>query len=114
MPSRPASVAIVGAGAAAPVSFFAYPGRESYLVPEDCELLELAALDNDVEEVLEQLADALDAPDAPVPAGGARPERPTGALTADAVAAALGALLPEGAIVSDEEYGYDCSSLGVS
>ncbi len=32
----------------------------------------------------------------------ARPELPTGALTAEAVARALGALLPEGAIVSDE------------
>jgi acetolactate synthase-1/2/3 large subunit len=93
---------LVLVGAKAPVSFFAYPGRDSYLVPEDCELIELATVEHDVGEVLEQLADALDAPDAPVPSGGPRPERPIGALTADAIAAALGALLPEGAIVSDE------------
>jgi acetolactate synthase I/II/III large subunit len=31
-----------------------------------------------------------------------RPDRPTGVLTAEAASAALGALLPEGAIVSDE------------
>jgi acetolactate synthase-1/2/3 large subunit len=93
---------LVLVGAKAPVSFFAYPGRDSYLVPKDCELLELATVDQDVEAALEHLADALDAPDAPVAATGSRPDRPTGALTADAVAAALGALLPEGAIVSDE------------
>jgi acetolactate synthase I/II/III large subunit len=88
--------------AKAPVSFFAYPGKESYLVPRGCELHELAAADQDAEAALEQLVEALDAPEASAPAAGNRPERPTGALTAPAIAAALGALLPEGAIVSDE------------
>ena len=31
-----------------------------------------------------------------------RPDRPAGALTAETIAAAIGALLPEGAIVADE------------
>jgi acetolactate synthase-1/2/3 large subunit len=86
----------------APVSFFAYPGKASYLVPDGCDVSTLAADDEDAEAALEALADALDAPEVAPEEIGSRPERPTGALTADAVAAALGALLPEGAIVSDE------------
>jgi acetolactate synthase-1/2/3 large subunit len=87
----------------APVSFFAYPGKASYLVPDGCEVHVLAEGGHDVAGALEALADAIGAP-----AGGAvvqaaaRPDVPTGALTADAVAQAVGALLPEGAIVSDE------------
>jgi acetolactate synthase-1/2/3 large subunit len=86
----------------APVSFFAYPGKASYLVPDGCEVSTLASDDEDVEAALESLADALDAPPVSADGPGPRPERPTGALTVDAVAAAIGALLPEGAIVSDE------------
>jgi acetolactate synthase-1/2/3 large subunit len=86
----------------APVSFFAYPGKASYLVPDGCDVSTLAADDEDAEAALEALADALDAPEVAPAEIGSRPERPTGALTADAVAAALGALLPEDAIVSDE------------
>jgi len=86
----------------APVSFFAYPGKASYLVPDGCEVSTLATDDEDVEAALESLADAVDAPDAGVVDSGSQPERPTGALTVDTVAAAIGALLPEGAIVSDE------------
>jgi acetolactate synthase-1/2/3 large subunit len=89
--------------AKAPVSFFAYPGKASYLVPEGCEVHVLATGQEDVAAGLEALADAVGAP-----AGGAtlqdgaRPDLPTGDLTADTVAQAVGALLPEGAIVSDE------------
>ena len=43
-----------------------------------------------------------DAGAAPAPGGGRRPACPPGALTAQTVCQALGALLPEGAIVSDE------------
>jgi acetolactate synthase-1/2/3 large subunit len=89
----------------APVSFFAYPGKASYLVPDGSEVSTLATDEEDSEAALEALADALDAPDtpdAPRAASGPRPQRPTGTLTVDAVAAAVGALLPEGAIVSDE------------
>jgi acetolactate synthase-1/2/3 large subunit len=86
----------------APVSFFAYPGKASYLVPDGCELSTLATDDEDTEAALEALADALDAPDVSPKPAGPRPDRPTGPLTVDTVAAAIGALLPEGAIVSDE------------
>jgi acetolactate synthase-1/2/3 large subunit len=86
----------------APVSFFAYPGKASYLVPEGCEVSTLATDDEDATAALEALADALGAPPASLATPGPRPDRPTGALTVETVAAAIGALLPEGAIVSDE------------
>jgi acetolactate synthase I/II/III large subunit len=94
---------LVLADAVAPVSFFAYPGIPGYLVPEGCEVHTLATGTDDVAAALESLAEALGAPpgsatlQAPV-----RPDRPTGALNAQSMAAAIGALLPEGAVVSDE------------
>ena len=94
---------LVLADAAAPVSFFAYPGVPGYLVPEGCEVHTLATASHDAAEALEALADALGTP--PRPAGlqaASRPDRPTGALNAQSLAAAIGALLPEGVVVSDE------------
>jgi len=94
---------LVVAGAAPPVSFFAYPGKASDLVPDGCEVHRLAGPGDDVPLALEDLAEALGASShaVSVPDAG-RPDRPTGPLHAQSVAAAIGALLPEGAIVSDE------------
>jgi acetolactate synthase-1/2/3 large subunit len=79
-----------------PVSFFAYPGKPSELVPEGCEVHHLS------HALLEMVADELDAlADGPV-ASLARPDAPSGPLNAETVAQAIGARLPEGAIVSDE------------
>jgi acetolactate synthase-1/2/3 large subunit len=87
----------------APVSFFAYPGKASDLVPEGCTVHVLAGPDGDPAAALAALADAVGAsPDAATIQAPATPELPSGPLTADAVCQALGALLPEGAIVSDE------------
>jgi acetolactate synthase-1/2/3 large subunit len=86
-----------------PVSFFAYPEKASWLVPDGCEVHTLAGPADDAVAALAALADAVGATTQSValqPA--AAPELPTGPLTADAVCAALGVLLPEGAIVSDE------------
>jgi acetolactate synthase-1/2/3 large subunit len=89
--------------AKAPVSFFAYPDKPSSLVPDDCEVHVLAAGPDDPVDALERLADAIGADGTePVLQPAQRPERPTGPLSGEAVAHALGALLPEGAIVSDE------------
>jgi acetolactate synthase I/II/III large subunit len=89
--------------AKAPVSFFAYPNFPSVLAPEGCEIHELIRDSPLVEDALEALADALGAPaDGALLAAPSRPERPTGALNPQSIAQALGALLPEGAIVSDE------------
>jgi acetolactate synthase-1/2/3 large subunit len=89
--------------AKAPVSFFAYPGKKSYLVPDGCDVHELASPTQDALGSLEALVDALDARAVePARQEPSRPERPTGPLTADKVCQAIGAVLPEGAIVSDE------------
>jgi acetolactate synthase-1/2/3 large subunit len=94
---------LVLADALAPVSFFAYPGLPGYLVPDGCEVHTLATGCDDVVGALEALADALGAaPDAALLQPSTRPDRPTGALDAQSVGAAIGALLPEGAVVSDE------------
>jgi len=89
--------------AKSPVSFFAYPGKASDLVPEGCRVHVLAHPGEDAPGALEALADLLGAPsDGATLAPSARPERPTGALTMETLAAAVGAALPEGAIVVDE------------
>ena len=89
--------------APAPVSFFAYPGVRGTPVPDGCEVHLLAGAGDDGPAALEALADMLgaDATTSPPPPPW-RPARPTGPLTSQAVAAAVGALLPEGAVVSDE------------
>ena len=88
--------------AKSPVSFFAYPGKESDLVPDGCEVHVLATGGDDVLGALAHLADRVAADVDPVLAAAARPDRPTGALTGETVAHAVGALLPEGAIIVDE------------
>jgi acetolactate synthase I/II/III large subunit len=85
-----------------PVSFFAYPGKPSDLVPEGCEVHVLAAGADDAARALEHLAERVGASDDAPRQAASRPDRPTGPLTAEAVAQAVGALLPEGAIVADE------------
>jgi acetolactate synthase I/II/III large subunit len=87
--------------AKAPVSFFAYPEKPSYLVPDGCEVHVLASDAEDAVGALEHLADVVGGGE-PTLQPAQRPERPTGDLTGEAVANAIGALLPEDAIVSDE------------
>lgn len=89
-------------GARRPVSFFAYPGRPSDLVPEGCQVHVLAEAGDDAAGALADLADLLGATAAPGTETAARPDLPTGALTGQTAAAAIGALLPEGAVVCDE------------
>ncbi|HEY6427076.1 MAG TPA: acetolactate synthase large subunit [Acidimicrobiales bacterium] len=89
--------------AKSPVSFFAYPGKASDLVPAGCTVHTLARAGDDAPGALEALADALDAPAdgaTRVPAG--RPDPPVGALSTETLAAAIGATLPERAVVADE------------
>jgi acetolactate synthase I/II/III large subunit len=94
---------LILAGTPAPVTFFAYPGQSSSLVPVGCEVHELAPATSNVVASLEDLATALDAENAdPALQPLSRPSRPEGQLTAGKVCQAIGAILPEGAIVSDE------------
>jgi acetolactate synthase I/II/III large subunit len=93
---------LVLAGARSPVSFFAYPGKASDLVPAGCHVHPLVPRDGAATAALEELADLLAPDTAPRVAPAARPGLPTGALTVESAAAVVGALLPEGAIVVDE------------
>jgi len=92
---------LILAGARSPVSFFAYPGKPSDLVPDGCDVAVLAEAGG-AAAALTALADLL----GPGPGGATvpahRPSPPGGSLTSDTIAAAVGALLPEGAIVVDE------------
>ncbi|MGY2065432.1 acetolactate synthase large subunit [Blastococcus sp. SYSU DS0619] len=93
---------LVLAGATAPVHFFGYPGVPGHPVPEDCTVHVLSEPGEDGVAALRALA-ALAAPDAePVLIEASRPELPTGELTPRTMAAVIGALLPERAIVVDE------------
>jgi acetolactate synthase-1/2/3 large subunit len=93
---------LVLAGARSPVSFFAYPGRPSDLVPEGCRVHTLAAPDDDVCLALEALADRVGAPHAAASRGSGALPRPSGPIDAASFAAAVAAALPEDAIVVDE------------
>ena len=89
--------------AKAPVSFFAYPGKKSYLVPDSCTVHTLASPVQDTVGSLEKLARLLGADQAqPQLQAASRPGRPRGKLTADKVCKAVGHLLPSNAIVIDE------------
>lgn len=91
--------------ARAPVSFFAYPEKPGYLVPEGCSLHRLVHPANDPLAALDAL---LSETAASTTTGAAflpeerRPAAPTGVLDAATLGEALGCLLPEGAIVADE------------
>lgn len=86
-----------------PVSFFAYPNTPSRLAPESCQAVTLVSEEGDIEGALEQLADRLGALDTePTLSPPARPAVPAGELNPSTVAQAVGALMPEGAIISDE------------
>ena len=89
--------------AKAPVSFFAYPGKKSYLVPDHCTVYTLATPEQDCAQSLQKLAQALGADNnAPLLQPAQRPTRPRGALSAEKVCKAVGHLLPDNAIVIDE------------
>jgi acetolactate synthase I/II/III large subunit len=90
-------------GARAPVAFFGYPNQPSILTPEGCAISTLATLEDDLIDALERLADAVGAnvQDTPVQQP-FTPAMPSGALDPDKIAALLGNMIPEQAIVVDE------------
>jgi acetolactate synthase-1/2/3 large subunit len=94
---------IVQVGSKAPVAFFAYPGKDSWLTPDGCELHQLSAPEEDAVAALEALADELGAPADPIGrVEASRPDLPSGNLTAGTAGTAIAALLPAEAIISDE------------
>ncbi|MFV0493683.1 acetolactate synthase large subunit [Mycobacterium sp.] len=92
---------LVLAGAKSPVSFFAYPGMASDLVPEGCDVHVLADA-NCATDALVALADEVAAGTVAPVAPASRPQLPSGALTSATAADVVGALMPERAIVVDE------------
>jgi acetolactate synthase-1/2/3 large subunit len=91
-------------GAKPPVAFFAYPGKTSWLTPEGCKIMVLSHAHEDGTAALDALADALNAPRAPVNVAMlATPALPkSGKLDAHAVMQVIAHYLPEDAIVADE------------
>jgi len=90
-------------GAQPPVAYFAYPGKSSEFTSSACEIHTLASPGEDYVGALDALAAALSvrstelATEKP-----ARPSMPSGEITLQGLAAAVGALLPENLIVVDE------------
>jgi acetolactate synthase-1/2/3 large subunit len=90
-------------GAQAPVAYFAYPGKNSAFTSKECEIHTLASPGEDYIGALDALAAALAVHGTEPPTE--KPERlpmPSGEVTLKGLAAAVGALLPEDAIVVDE------------
>jgi len=95
--------ALILVGAKAPVSFFAYPDRPSWLAPKGCELLTLAEPNEDPASALADLASALGC--AATTRRGEKqplPDAVGGELDPQSLAITIARCLPEGAIVSDE------------
>ncbi|MDF1847593.1 MAG: acetolactate synthase large subunit [Parvibaculaceae bacterium] len=90
-------------GAKPPVSFFAYPGKASWMTPEGCEINVLAHPHEDGTGALEALAEAVGAPAEPINVAKLElPDLPTGKLDSFTAGQVVAHYLPEGAIVSDE------------
>jgi acetolactate synthase-1/2/3 large subunit len=87
----------------APVSFFAYPNKESYLVPDRCKVHHLVSANQNALLSLQAIVDTVGARDVkPSVQQANRPELPVGKLNAAKVCQAVGALMPDNVIISDE------------
>jgi acetolactate synthase-1/2/3 large subunit len=90
-------------GAATPMAYFAYPGKNSAFISPECKVHTLATASEDRVGALVALADALSAKGTNPPEQ--RAERPValqGEVTLPGLAASVGALLPANTIVVDE------------
>lgn len=95
---------IVLVGARPPVGFFAYPDKPSILTRDGAKIIELADVADDIPAALEALCDAMGAMTCD-PAGVAMAgtkDIPNGAINPSSIAAVLGALIPENAVIVDE------------
>jgi acetolactate synthase I/II/III large subunit len=91
-------------GAAAPVSYFAYPGKTSVLTSPECKVHTLASPGDDYFGALHALAEAMSLHNGKqfLTQKAERPPRPSGEITLPGLATAIAGLLPENAIVVDE------------
>ncbi|HKN52202.1 MAG TPA: acetolactate synthase large subunit, partial [Amycolatopsis sp.] len=93
---------LIVAGTKAPVSFFAYPGKPSDLVPEGAQVHVLANVGQDVTRALDEVAGLVAADTEPVLQQASRPALPSGPLTPQNWVDVIGAVLPDNAIIADE------------
>jgi acetolactate synthase-1/2/3 large subunit len=93
-------------GATAPVGFFAYPNKPGTMAPPDCQVHVLARPEQDAPDALARVAAALDAKPVRQPSRVERPEASRGAVTSEAVAQSLAALLPDEAVIVDESVSF--------
>ncbi|HEV7601974.1 MAG TPA: acetolactate synthase large subunit [Bradyrhizobium sp.] len=97
---------IVLVNAKPPVGFFAYPGKPSIQYRSDAQLHVLTRAEQDPIAALRALADALAAPEVPLPDPGPRPQIASGKPTPEGLAQTVAALMPDNAIVSDESVSF--------
>lgn len=95
---------LVLVGAREPVSFFAYPGKPGWLLPDGCEIVTLAGRSDDQAQAARDLSAALGATAAPypvLPLARVEPQA-SGTLTDDAISELLAWHLPGRAFVVSE------------
>ncbi len=85
-----------------PVAFFAYPGRPSLLLPDDCDVTVLASREQDGSASIAALADAVGAERQPFFDPKLPPLPAAARIEPSTLAAAVANALPENAIVVDE------------
>ena len=97
---------IILVGAKPPVGFFGYPGMPSTQYAPTATLHTLSRPEQDPVAALQALVDALGAPEGAIPSPGPRPDIVIGKPTPEGLAQTVAAVLPEGAIVSDESVSF--------
>ena len=97
---------VILVGGRSPVIFFAYPNKPGTPLAAGAEIHVLTRPEQDPHDALSRLAETLGAPPAKVPDAGPRPDSARGALSPEAVARTLAALMPEGAVIADESVTY--------
>ena len=95
---------IILIGAKPPVAFFAYPNKPSYLAPENCNIVQLAAVDECILDAVLSLEDILGSKHTINKhiVTALEIQKPFGNITDVGIAQVLSLLIPENSIVVDE------------
>lgn len=94
---------LVVVGTKPPVGFFAYPNLPSCLVPDGCQVYQLAGVEDDALDALSRVIDELGAGSvSPTLLPLKKPGLPVGDLTPETMAVSIAALMPENAIIAEE------------
>ncbi|MEH6551566.1 MAG: acetolactate synthase large subunit [Pseudomonadales bacterium] len=93
---------VILVGTDAPVSFFAYPNLPSELLPETCSVHGLASLDQDMDDALKRLSQALKVDTTAPLIEHTAVTLPQGDLNSESIAQSIAAQLPEHTVIVDE------------